>query len=323
MRRVFGIALFLLGTGGLIAQNLVPNPGFEQVIKPVRTRFPGNIEQAMPWFPAGLGSPDLFRGSESARRKAAAEGQNYAGLILYDGDNPGFREYLEVKLLEPLLGGMEYCLRMKVSLSAGSYYATDQLGIALEKDTVLVNNWDLLSLKPVVSSASEVFLNDTSGWRELNLRFKADGGEQFLILGNFKPDALTRLRVSNGKAFFRQVYLLLDQVELKACDPPVIPGSPPPSEVPAADVPRKPTLFVPNLITPNDDGFNDELFIPGLPVYSKIRIYNREGKQVFSSDNYKNDWKGEGLPEGLYNYELQLPDGNVIYGGVNLVRRKK
>ncbi|HMR19390.1 MAG TPA: gliding motility-associated C-terminal domain-containing protein [Sphingobacterium sp.] len=75
------------------------------------------------------------------------------------------------------------------------------------------------------------------------------------------------------------------------------------------------TLFVPNVITPNGDGRNDTFKIAGLESFmsKKLLVFNRFGNEVYRSEDYQNDWNGEGLNEGTYFYYLELVDwtGNV------------
>jgi len=87
-------------------------------------------------------------------------------------------------------------------------------------------------------------------------------------------------------------------------------------------------LIIPNVFTPNGDGVNDTFFIPGLDTYSEneIVIINRWGNDVYEKKNYKNDWTGEGLPEGTYFYILKVftdaGEWDVYKGYVTLLRKK-
>ncbi|RLD43990.1 MAG: hypothetical protein DRI86_08615 [Bacteroidetes bacterium] len=65
-------------------------------------------------------------------------------------------------------------------------------------------------------------------------------------------------------------------------------------------------ITVPNIITPNGDGSNDKFVIENIERIesSYLRIYNRWGKIVYSSKNYKNDWDAEGLSDGVYFWNI-------------------
>ncbi|MFO8053947.1 MAG: gliding motility-associated C-terminal domain-containing protein, partial [Bacteroidales bacterium] len=67
-------------------------------------------------------------------------------------------------------------------------------------------------------------------------------------------------------------------------------------------------LNIPNVITPNGDGINDYFVIEGLSNYpgSKLVILDRNGNEVYSSENYQNDFNGENLPKGAYLYILKV-----------------
>ncbi|MDR3188889.1 MAG: gliding motility-associated C-terminal domain-containing protein, partial [Prevotellaceae bacterium] len=70
----------------------------------------------------------------------------------------------------------------------------------------------------------------------------------------------------------------------------------------------KADLFIPNIFTPNGDGINDYFQIIGLDefVENKLEILNTREKVVFSQKNYHNTWNGEGLPNDIYYYTLEL-----------------
>ena len=49
---------------------------------------------------------------------------------------------------------------------------------------------------------------------------------------------------------------------------------------------------IPNIVTPNGDGINDTWLIPDEYCKAGVRvtIYSQEGKEIFSTTNYQNNW---------------------------------
>ncbi len=95
-------------------------------------------------------------------------------------------------------------------------------------------------------------------------------------------------------------------------------------------------ILIPNVITPNGDGQNDYFVVTNLEYNpnTKIIIYNRWGRIVYQSDDYKNDWNGKNMngkdvSEGTYYYVLIPEDedkcgkeGGVDCTGTVTVMRK-
>ncbi|MFN0048407.1 MAG: gliding motility-associated C-terminal domain-containing protein, partial [Cytophagales bacterium] len=71
-------------------------------------------------------------------------------------------------------------------------------------------------------------------------------------------------------------------------------------------IPPAPIITIPNIFTPNNDGYNDVFEIKYLPSNSKIEIYNRWGSSVYQSDNYDNNWNGNGADDGLYYFKIEI-----------------
>jgi gliding motility-associated-like protein len=77
--------------------------------------------------------------------------------------------------------------------------------------------------------------------------------------------------------------------------------------------------FIPNVITPNADTFNDTFEIPANMFGSPIIIYNRWGQSVYTTNNYENDWKGEGQSSGVYFYKIESNCCGIVNGWVHVV----
>lgn len=70
---------------------------------------------------------------------------------------------------------------------------------------------------------------------------------------------------------------------------------------------------IPNVFTPNGDGINDFFVIEGLDCLDRVEvlIFNRWGNEVYRNDNYRNDWAGLNLNEGVYYYLITSHKGSV------------
>lgn len=84
----------------------------------------------------------------------------------------------------------------------------------------------------------------------------------------------------------------------------------------------KPELIVFDVITPNGDGRNEVFKIENIEHYKPVGvlIYGLWGELVYESEDYQNDWTGDGLPDGGYYYIVQLPNGDELRGMLSLKR---
>ena len=76
-------------------------------------------------------------------------------------------------------------------------------------------------------------------------------------------------------------------------------------------------LVVPNVITPGNDNHNNRFVVTNLSQfeYSKVRIYNRWGVEVFSHDDFgsTNGWlPGDDVSAGIYYYVLHITRGDEL-----------
>ena len=84
---------------------------------------------------------------------------------------------------------------------------------------------------------------------------------------------------------------------------------------------------IPKGISPNNDGMNDSFNLTGMNVKT-LKIFNRYGAEVYSANNYKNEWHGQSdngneLPTGTYYYTIELAGQNGETGWVYINREEK
>lgn len=87
------------------------------------------------------------------------------------------------------------------------------------------------------------------------------------------------------------------------------------------------TLVPTNIITPNGDGKNDRLVVKNIDLYpnNEIRIFDKAGRMLYTSKNYKDEWdgffQGSILEEGPYFYVIDFGNNNPKFKGhVTIIR---
>ncbi|MFC0514155.1 gliding motility-associated C-terminal domain-containing protein [Mucilaginibacter angelicae] len=82
---------------------------------------------------------------------------------------------------------------------------------------------------------------------------------------------------------------------------------------------------IPNTFTPNGDGVNDTWQIDALGAYDNAttQVFNRYGAIVYSAKGYTKAWdgtyNGKRLPPGTYYYKIDLKNGTVYSGWVQII----
>ncbi|MCF6352379.1 MAG: gliding motility-associated C-terminal domain-containing protein, partial [Cyclobacteriaceae bacterium] len=81
----------------------------------------------------------------------------------------------------------------------------------------------------------------------------------------------------------------------------------------------KTDITIPNVFTPNNDGYNEAFIILNKKADTKLVVVNRWGVKVFDAIDYQNDWRAEGVPDGIYFYTISM-DGQIYNGSVEVWR---
>ncbi|MEO8591657.1 MAG: T9SS type A sorting domain-containing protein [Flavobacteriales bacterium] len=294
----------VLFTVSASAQNLVPNPSFEDVLL-CPDDF-SQLDRTALWFSPTLGgSPDYFHAcsasfgvpANSAGEQPAYEGEAYVGIYLWIQDITDAREYVEVQLTAPLEPGICYHFSMWVSLSDNSLWTTDAIGVYLSTTALAdVPGYPPLGVQPIVENPIDILLKDQE-WIEVAGDFTAAGGEAYLIIGNFFDDANTTTVQTDG-FIGDNAYCYVDGVSLEPCIIDAVPGIRP----------------LGDRVGPNP--FSDRLSIgSGVEPNSQLRILNARGALVYEGGVGSNAVLNTAAwPAGFYSLELLAPDGSRAHG---------
>lgn len=202
---------FLLFTTSLLnAQNLVPNPSFEEYLEcPFSTAELQN--QVVDWY-SWQESPDFFHVCSNDLEAIAGVPNNafghqysitggaYAGLATYAYTVTDIREYMAAPLIEPLVSGNEYYVFFHASQYDGggeseSWCATSNIGIRFFKDpnySIGVGGTPLTPDNFAHLNHSEVLM-DTLNWTLIEGWITADDDYNWMAIGNFFDDSQTEI----------------------------------------------------------------------------------------------------------------------------------
>jgi OmpA-OmpF porin, OOP family len=196
----------------VIEKNYIPNSSFENYKKQS-----GNIKSAIPWN--GIASVDYYQQpipNDTSAYRGAHTGQCYAGLRF----QKKYKEFLQVKLAEPLRRGQKYQLEYWIRFGFWSNAWLRSLGAYFSKGGYQgpLNT----SARNVVDT---VFRRDSLSliklqWIKVTGIYIADGGEKFITIGNFAMNIQKDMaRINVFKMGFKEAYYFIDDISLKWIKP--------------------------------------------------------------------------------------------------------
>ena len=209
LRRFAGLAMGLFLSLGVAAQNLVPNPDFEQLIDPEERkekdfRAYGMVKDfSMDWGAATESLPDLYLDIDESCKKPGKvtapcndygyqetkNGVLYAGFRAYSKSPKLKRSYLQVKLTEKLQKNQQYCVSFDLSLADLSRYAVPDIGLLFSDRKIEQGGMNPIIQKPSVMDPDNKVHQYSEGWDDVCGIYTADGSEQYIIIGCFVGDA--------------------------------------------------------------------------------------------------------------------------------------
>lgn len=230
------LLLFILLIEGitLFSQNLIPDSSFEK-----NNRIPimySEIGASKYWSRPSLGTSDLYCKCSRKQSKYslvnvpnnpmgsqnAHSGVCYAGIFAHS--HGSYREYLQTELKETLEANAVYLITAYISLADYSRASINKFGAAFSKKRVKHTSTGIITHVNVnYFKTDSTSLRDTTKWQQINLEYKAVGGENFIILGSFEVNTTEKTMVMAPKeahtrinqSTHRDAYYYLDDICLR------------------------------------------------------------------------------------------------------------
>ncbi len=191
--------------------NLVTNPSFE-----IYTSCPpGYINLCPPWVNpttstngtyltiffnkcssngcCGVPSNIFGSGYQYART-----GNSYATAFFLQAIGGNVRDYSQIPLTDSLKSGHCYYVEFYVNLVNRSAYACNNIGLYISKTAPTFTPGQVIAANPQIINYSNKIISDTLNWIKVSGIYIAQGGEQYITIGNFKPDAQTDTLITHN-----------------------------------------------------------------------------------------------------------------------------
>lgn len=169
----------LLFTIALHAQNLLPNPGFEDI----------NIccENSKPCCPKGWFKANFSKYTTTNFPRPGIDESLSVDIVAASVGGNNHRTYMQAPLLCTLEAGQTYVLSMYVKPKE---FILDELG-AYFSDTLVVTYSDSRLIVPyqVRFINERSFIGKKNKWQKIQTTYVATGNEKFIVIGNFRVDS--------------------------------------------------------------------------------------------------------------------------------------
>ncbi len=205
------------------AQNIVPNPSFENLTD--CPSYYGQFGFVSDWFPMNGGNPDLYNPCATNPEVSApsnvfgyqqpASGIGYVGMWGWSGQTIsgfGYREIIGARLIEPLIAGHQYWFSMKVSWTSGfpnpnghTGFASNNMGVKCAMDSLWIDSY-WIPWQGHANYHSVDIITDSVNWTLLSGSFVVDSAYQFIYIGNFYDDVSTSVQQMDASGQYFSYY---------------------------------------------------------------------------------------------------------------------
>jgi len=212
-----------------MAQNLVPNPSFEDTVNcdmPVQC----NLLRAEHWYNPNTATPDLYDcdldrvcGSPmdlpvSQGFMLSEDGLRHTGAYFWYGPgSSNARDYQMTKLLEPMQAGAAYEVSAWYARRRSFQRAVDHIGVWFGHDSLAqsTNSWLVVSPQVRLRDPGSEFLAEEENWTQLTDTLVANGGEEWMVIGNFDAANAVNGMVVEPNGIYPPCYYFIDNVSVR------------------------------------------------------------------------------------------------------------
>jgi outer membrane protein OmpA-like peptidoglycan-associated protein len=190
--------LFIFNTNS-IAQNLVPDPGFE-ITRRLPKRKDNSVSCTKHWqCPMDYGAADYYHKDGKGHGKAPRNifgrqkphsGKAYGGMCI----RKKFMEYVETKLNDTLIMNQTYMVEFYVSRAELSIGSVKEFGV-LFTDKISIGITGVgIPKEPSVEMTKKHGFRKKGRWMKFSAVYTAKGGETAMIIGYFNHSKIKRFR---------------------------------------------------------------------------------------------------------------------------------
>ncbi len=217
LRRIILLLTLLNWSMPFFSQNLVNNCGLDKYSNCPHNH--GLLKVCQGWDTPGGGTSDYCNSCNNTDivsvpknlwgSQNAFDGSGYAHLISYYPAQGFYREYMQSKLACPLIAGETYNVSFYVSLSDDSKYAIDGMGLYFSNGPVNQSGTGIISLLSGahIEIPQGTVLNDKLNWQLVSGTYTASGGENYITIGCFRPNAELTTQTVGGILFLSSYYI--------------------------------------------------------------------------------------------------------------------
>ncbi len=206
--------IFISSFNHSIAQsNFVPNPSFEKyavcpnsvMTPPMFWYSPSNY--GMSYCNVCSANPQLGvpYNTFGYNYQYPHTGNGYVGIHIINQPGADMRNYIQIKLKDSLRKSKNYYAEFYVACSNDRKLKCNNVSMLLSNTAVYVDTanfpFGVLPANAQVYNYGNPIITDTMNWVKVSSIYKAQGGEQYISLGNFKDDAHTSYITSQPNGY--------------------------------------------------------------------------------------------------------------------------